>query len=83
MMILQAETKIKIKEYIKNATLANTDSFDDETLIFEAGLLDSMGLLFLIEFIKDEFSVETIDNELLIENFESINKIAVFIENKL
>jgi len=83
MMILQAETKIKIKEYLKKSTLASIDSFDDETLIFEAGLLDSMGLLFLIEFIKEEFGVETIDNELLIENFESINKIAAFIESKL
>ena len=82
-MILQAETKIKIKEYLKKSTLASIDSFDDETLIFEAGLLDSMGLLFLIEFIKEEFGVETIDNELLIENFESINKIAAFIESKL
>lgn len=82
-MILEAVTKIKVKEYIKNATLANVDSFDDETLIFEAGLLDSMGLLFLIEFIKEEFGVETIDNELLIENFESINKITAFIESKL
>ena len=82
-MILQAETKIKIKEYLKKSTLASIDSIDDETLIFEAGLLDSMGLLFLIEFIKEEFGVETIDNELLIENFESINKIAAFIESKL
>jgi len=79
-MITLTETKTKIKEYLIKATLGNTDNFNDDTLIFESGLLDSMGLLFLIEFLKEEFNVDIDDNELTVENFESINAIVSFIE---
>ena len=43
----------------------------------------SMGLLFLIEYLKEEFNVEVSDEELLPENFESVNSIIKFIEGKL
>lgn len=75
--------KAKVKEYIQKAALGNADQIADDTLIFETGLLDSMGLLFLIEFLKEEFSVETQDEELVVENFESIKNIVAFVEGKL
>ena len=82
-MIAAIETKHKVREYILGATLSNVDSIADDTLIFESGLLDSMGLLFLIEFLKEEFDITTNDDELIVENFESINNIVGFIESKL
>ncbi|GBF20069.1 MULTISPECIES: acyl carrier protein [Arenibacter] len=82
-MITQIETKGKIKDYIINATLSDNKAIADDTLIFETGLLDSMGLLFLIEYLKEEFNVEVSDEELLPENFESVNSIIKFIEGKL
>ena len=81
-MITTIEIKNKVREYIIKSTLADVESITDEALIFEEGLLDSMGLLFLIEFLKEEFNVTTNDNELIVENFESINNIVVFLENK-
>lgn len=82
-MIAAIETKNKVREYILGATLSNIASIADDTLIFESGLLDSMGLLFLIEFLKEEFDITTNDDELIVENFESINNIVGFIESKL
>lgn len=82
-MSTQVETKNKIKEYIISSTLSDKTAITDDTLIFETGLLDSMGLLFLIEFIKEEFNVEVSDDELLPENFESVNNIIKFLEDKL
>lgn len=82
-MITQIETKSKVKDYILKSTLADVKSISDDTLIFEEGLLDSMGLLFLIEFLKEEFNVETNDDELIVENFESINNIVSFLERKI
>tara|TARA_R100000935_G_scaffold58821_1_gene98264 strand:+ start:22887 stop:23135 length:249 start_codon:yes stop_codon:yes gene_type:complete len=82
-MLTQIETKSKVKDYIISATLSDTKAISDDTLIFETGLLDSMGLLFLIEFLKEEFNVEVSDDELLPENFESVNSIIKFIEGKL
>lgn len=82
-MITQVETKSKIKNYIIGATLSDSKAISDDTLIFETGILDSMGLLFLIEFLKEEFDVEVTDEELLPENFESVDSIMKFIEVKL
>jgi acyl carrier protein len=81
-MSTQIGTKSKIENYIISATLSDTKTISDDTLIFETGLLDSMGLLFLIEFIKEEFQVEVTDEELLPENFESVNSITNFITGK-
>lgn len=75
--------KEKIKNYIIEASLEDANNIKDATMIFEAGLLDSMGLLFLIEFLKEEFNVEVDDEELNPQNFESINSIAEFVEEKL
>lgn len=72
-----------IRQYIAKAALTDHDAIKNDTLIFEQGLLDSMGLLFLIEFITLEFDVEVNDNELSKENFETVNNISSFIYNKL
>lgn len=82
---MEALKKIQeaIRQYIANAALTNNESIKNDTLIFEQGLLDSMGLLFLIEFIHKEFNVEVKDNELLKENFETVNNISSFVYNKL
>jgi len=81
-MLPVIETKNKIRDYILESTFDDVENITDETLIFEQGVLDSMGLLFLIEFLKEEFGVSTNDDELVVENFESINNIVTFIESK-
>lgn len=75
--------KEEIKKYILEASLSDAKDIQDDTLIFEVGLLDSMGLLFLIEYLKENFEVEVEDEELNPENFESINSITAFVEEKI
>lgn len=76
-------TREMIRQYLAKATLSEKGVIKDDTLIFEQGLLDSMGLLFLVEFIKETFNVEANDDELVRENFESINSISSFVGSKL
>lgn len=77
------KTREIIRQYLAKAALLNDDAIKDDTLIFEEGLLDSMGLLFLVEFIKEQFDVDANDNELITENFESINNISSFVCKKI
>ncbi|PWK19019.1 acyl carrier protein [Xanthomarina spongicola] len=77
------ELKANIKKYILEASLSDVKDVEDDALIFENGLLDSMGLLFLIEFLGESFQVEVSDEELNPKNFESINNIVSFVSNKL
>ena len=82
---MQKETdiKTKVKNYIIESTFDDVEKIKDDTLIFEEGILDSMGLLFLIEFLQEEFNLTTTDEELVVENFQSINSILSFIESKM
>ncbi|WP_372643007.1 acyl carrier protein [Ancylomarina sp.] len=75
--------KDKLRQYIIEATFSSENDIKDDTLLFEEGLFDSMGLLFLIDFIRDEFHIDTKDNELLVENFASIDSISEFILDRL
>ena len=75
--------KSDIRNYILEASLTNKDEIDDSTLIFDVGLLDSMGLLFLIEYLNETHKIEVTEEELNPENFESINSIVAFIQSKL
>ena len=75
--------KDEIRNYIVKASLSDVNKIKDDTMIFYSGLLDSMGLLFLIEFLNENYQVEVDDDELNPKNFESINSIASFVEGKL
>ena len=71
-----------IRDYIVKESLLESDKIKEDTLIFENGILDSMGLLFLIEFLKESFNVQVEDEELNPQNFESINSIVSFVKSK-
>jgi acyl carrier protein len=72
----------EIKNYIVETSLSDANKIKDDTLIFDEGLLDSMGLLFLIEFLNENYKIEVSDEELNPKNFESINSIVSFVESK-
>ena len=73
----------KIKQHIVESSFSQKDEVQNDTLIFENSLLDSMGFLFLIDFLKEEFSVEIEDSELIDDNFKSINNIVNFMLIKI
>ena len=57
-----------------NRSFSNDDSF------FDTGLLDSMGVLTLVEFVKEKYGISIEDDELLPENWDSVNRIAAFVQ---
>ncbi|MBN1251586.1 MAG: acyl carrier protein [Bacteroidales bacterium] len=74
----------RIKEYvINNAAGTNNFQIDESTLLFEEGLFDSMGFMALIAFLQEEYNIQANDDELVVENFESINAIVTYVNKKL
>ena len=71
-------------EFIKNQlvrekTMKNIGRGDD---LIESGIIDSLGILKLLEFLESKFSINISDEELIPENFESIESIESFISRK-
>lgn len=79
----EVQIKEEVRNYLKEASLSSGDSIKDDTMIFDTGVLDSMGLLFLIEFLNEQYQITVEDEELQPNNFESINNITDFIKRKL
>jgi acyl carrier protein len=53
-----------------------------DTPLFEKGIIDSTGVLELVAFIEDNFKVTVSDDELVQENFSSLNAIEKFLLSK-
>jgi acyl carrier protein len=50
--------------------------------LLEAGIIDSTGVLELVDFIEATYGVTVEDEELLPENLDSIQSIVAFVERK-
>jgi acyl carrier protein len=55
---------------------------DDESFL-NAGILDSTGILELIAFLEGKYGVKFIDTELVADNFDSLNRVARFMVEKI
>ncbi len=78
------ETKEKIKTFIvENFLFGSEDGLKDETSFLEEGIIDSTGILELVTFLEEEFSIAVEDEELVPENLNSINNVTAFLERKI
>jgi acyl carrier protein len=53
----------------------------DDDLIAQ-GIVDSLGLMQLVSFVEDSFGIEVADEDLVIENFQTLARLERFIETK-
>ncbi len=60
----------------EGSDLKNDDSFLDQ------GIIDSTGVLELVDWLEDECGIEVEDDELVPENLDSVNNLAAFIAKK-
>jgi acyl carrier protein len=59
------------------------DGFADDESFLGSGIIDSLGVMQLVSFIETEFSVKVQDADLVPEHFDSVERVAAFIERKL
>jgi acyl carrier protein len=58
------------------AELNSTDSF------LELGIIDSLGVLQVIDFLEKAFDIKVNDEEMIPENLDSVNSVVAFVERK-
>jgi len=79
-----SENKSKIREFIiENFLFGNDDGLQDETSFLEEGIIDSTGVLELVNFLEEEFEITIDDEDLIPENLDSINNVNSYLEKKL
>jgi acyl carrier protein len=83
-MMTQARTiEDRIREFVlKHFPLARNRGIKPDDKWLETGLLDSLGILDLVHFLEEEFSIHVTDEELLPENFQSLDAVVAFVEKR-
>ena len=61
---------------VRKRELGDTDP------LLQSGIIDSMGILDLVEHLETTFDISVADDDLVPENFDSIETIAAFVEKK-
>lgn len=78
------DTRQKVIEFIVNNYLFGDDSrlpADTESLL-ESGVIDSTGILELIEFLEADLGIPVAEDETVPENLDSIANLTAFVERK-
>ena len=79
------DIKIQIRQYVAENLLFSDNGIglsDDESFL-DAGIVDSMGVLELVTFVEERFAIEVPDEEIVPDNFDSVDKLAAYIDGRL
>lgn len=74
----------KVEQFISEQFIFDQDKkiTRDDSLL-ETGTIDSTGILELVLFLEEAFSIKVDDEDLIPDNLDSINRIANFVDGKL
>jgi acyl carrier protein len=75
-------TEDKIAAYIADNILFSRKGYphSHDASFLENGIVDSMNVLELVMFVEEKFGVQVGDGEIIPDNFDSVTKIAAFID---
>lgn len=79
---------LTIEQQIRNFIVENflfgesNNELNDEDSLLEKGVIDSTGVLELINFIEETYGIKVNDEELIPENLDSISNVTNFIKRK-
>lgn len=80
----EKEIREQIGKFISKTFLFDVEKkVDEKASLLNTGVIDSTGVLELISFIESNYNIKFADEDLVADNFDSIEKIASFITNRL
>jgi acyl carrier protein len=74
----------QIRDFIvQNFLFGDAGKLDDSASMLDKGIIDSTGILEVVQFLEDTFKISVLDEELLPENLDSVTNIAAYLDRKL
>ncbi len=76
--------EVQIRRYVLENFLFSDDEskLQNEASFLEEGVVDSTGVLELVLFVEETFDLTVEDDEILPENFDSVNQLAAYVRTK-
>jgi acyl carrier protein len=86
-MTNQTETQTiesSIRSFIASQLLYSSEGFSyaDNTPLLREGIIDSLGVVELVEFVQQTFGVSVEQQEVRPDNFDSVEKLAAYVRRK-
>jgi D-alanine--poly(phosphoribitol) ligase subunit 2 len=75
-----AVTEAQLVQYLRHKT--GTEELDEKTALFSDGTVDSVGMIDLIVFIESEAGIEIAQEDVTMENFDTVSRILAFIASR-
>ena len=75
----------QVRQYILENFLFTDDenALRNDAFFLEEGIVDSTGVLELVIFVEETFGIEVADEEVVPENFDSVEKLARYVRAKI
>lgn len=73
----------QIVAYLVDELGLDEDDAQDDTLLFSTGILDSFGLVSLMQFLEDKGGFKIKATEVSLDHFDTIERIVVFTQRRL
>ena len=76
--------KEKIKDFIiENFLFGEEEDLNGQTSFMDNAIIDSTGVLELVDYLENDFNITISDDELLPENLDTIDNIVNFLDKKI
>ena len=69
-------------DYLAQNNGGDQAAFTADDRLLENGIIDSLGLLDLVAFLERSFAIAVDDDDVSLDNFETVRSIAVFVAGK-
>ena len=81
----RAEIGASLRDYITTSLLpaAGIEAFEDGDSFLEKGIIDSTGVLELLEFVESRFGIKVEDEEVIPANLDSLENLTSFVRKKV
>jgi acyl carrier protein len=79
----KTEIRDKVAQFITEQFVFDEElKISDDDSLLESGTIDSTGILELVLFLEENFSISIADEDLVPDNLDSINRISNFVTAK-
>lgn len=75
-------TKTILRQYIAEELLNNSIDVNEDDNLLSDGMLDSLAMVRLVTFIESDLGVDIPPEDLIIENFRTINTTADYLQKR-
>ncbi len=76
------DVRSSIRNFLKNSAPMGA-GFSDHDNLLTKGVIDSLRMLDMISFLEAQFHLKVDEDDLMPENFESVNAITHFVEERI